>query len=57
MKKLSKITPSDAKKIVEGIKANIAVAKKFKQYDLVEQGEEMLANMPVEIRELLKGGH
>ena len=57
MKKLSNITPSQAKKIVEGIEFNIAVAKKNKQYDLVKHGEDLLANMPQEIRELVKGGH
>jgi hypothetical protein len=57
MKKMSNITQKDAKKIVEGVKLSIATAKRNKQYDLVKQGQELLDNMPEEIRQLLKGGH
>jgi len=57
MKKMSNITQKDAKKIVEGIKLSIATAKRHKQHDLVKHGEDLLANMPEEIRQLLKGGH
>jgi len=54
---MSNITQKDAKKIVEGIKLSIATAKRHKQHDLVKHGEDLLANMPEEIRQLLKGGH
>jgi len=57
MKKLSNMTKKDAKKIIKGIKSSIALAKRNKQYDLVKHGEDLLANMPTEIRELVKGGH
>lgn len=55
--KLSKMTQKDAKKIVAGIKASIELAKMKGQADLVAHGQQLLNNMPEEIRELVKGGH
>ena len=55
--KLNKITAKDAKKIVDGLEANIKIMESNGQHDLAKRGKEMLANMPAEIRELLKGGH